>query len=65
MAVHEFMCPKCGRRVELQRSISEDSAPLCCEEDCGGIPMIQQISLSSFRLRGSGWSSDGYAKPGK
>jgi putative FmdB family regulatory protein len=64
MPTYEFRCQKCGHRIELQKSLGDQTVPLCCEEECGGLPMVQQISLSSFVLRGRGWSSDGYSGSG-
>ncbi len=64
MPRYEFRCPKCGHLVEIQRSIHDESQPLCCEDTCGGIQMVQQISLSSFHLKGLGWSAEGYSKTG-
>jgi hypothetical protein len=42
----------------------DETTPLCCEDTCGGLPMVQQISLSSFHLKGLGWSAEGYSKTG-
>ena len=64
MPTYEFRCPKCGHQIELQRSIRDETVPLCCEDACGGLPMVQQISLSSFHLKGLGWSAEGYSKTG-
>lgn len=64
MPTYEFSCSKCGHRVEIAKSIRDESVPLCCEESCGGVPMVQQISLSSFHLKGLGWSAEGYSKVG-
>ena len=64
MPTYEFRCPKCGTEMELQKCMSDDSIPLCCEENCGGIKMVQIISKSNFHLKGLGWSAEGYSKTG-
>lgn len=64
MPTYEFRCPKCNQSIEIVKSMSDESVPLCCEPDCSGIPMVQQISLSSFHLKGLGWSAEGYSKTG-
>jgi len=60
MPIYEYRCPKCKKIVELQQSIKEKVAPLCCEEDCN-IEMEPLISMTSFALKGSGWAKDGYS----
>ena len=62
MPTYQFRCPKCRREIELQRSIKDESKPLCCEDSCGGIEMEQLISTTSFILSGNGWARDGYSK---
>ncbi len=64
MPVYEFCCPKCKKVIELQKSIHDESRPLCCEPDCGDIEMEQIISRSSFHLKGLGWAAEGYSKTG-
>ena len=62
MALYEYRCAKCKRTVEIQMKIGDEAAPLCCEEDCGSIPMQRILSAGSFHLIGGGWASDGYSK---
>lgn len=62
MPRYDFSCPKCKRVVELQRSIKDETLPLCCEEGCGGIEMEQIISKTAFSLKGGGWAATGYSK---
>lgn len=64
MPTYEFRCTKCGREIELQRSIKDETLPLCCEEGCDGIEMQQLISRSAFHLKGLGWAAEGYSKTG-
>lgn len=62
MPTYEFRCPKCAKVVEINRSMKDESPVYCCDENCGTIEMVQQISRSNFQLKGSGWASDGYSK---
>jgi putative FmdB family regulatory protein len=64
MPRYDFECPKCGHCVEIEKSIKDETAPLCCEESCNGIEMRQLISKSSFQLKGLGWAAQGYSKAG-
>ncbi len=64
MPRYDFRCEKCGHEIEISKSIKDDSIPLCCEDGCDGIEMVQQISLSNFHLKGLGWSAEGYSKTG-
>lgn len=59
MPSYRFRCPKCKREIELQKSIKDDSVPLCLSEDCGAIDMEQIIEKSSFILSGKGWFKTG------
>ena len=59
MPIYEFSCPNCGH-------IFEDLVTFSCV--CLLCPRCQTesekiISLSSFHLKGEGWSKDGYTKP--
>lgn len=63
MPRYDFRCTKCGLTVEVERSIRDESAPLCCAEGCdGNVTMERLISGSAFHLKGRGWASDGYSK---
>lgn len=65
MPVYEFRCSKCRRVVELQKSMSDESCPFCCEPGCDGQQEMERIiSGTSFALKGMGWASDGYSKSG-
>ncbi len=64
MPLYTFECPKCKERIELMKSIKDDSCPLCCIEGCDGIEMNHIIVGSSFHLKGLGWAAEGYSKTG-
>lgn len=57
--VYEYCCEICKREIEITQKI-DDPPPKCCQKN-----MKKNISLSSFVLRGSGWSKDGYSKRSK
>jgi len=62
---YEFRCIKCRKVIELQRSIKDETTPMCVEEGCDGQQEMEQlISKSSFALKVMGWASDGYSKSG-
>ena len=55
MPLYEFEC-ECGKRKELITSVKTTSIEC---EDCGK-DMKRLISLSSFKLKGTGWAFDNY-----
>lgn len=59
MPIYEYKCEKCELETEHLQNIDDD-APRC--EICGRV-LKKIVSLSTFFLKGTGWSEDGYAKP--
>lgn len=59
MPIYEFACAQCGAVFELMRKISDRNEVACVQ--CASTQTRQQISLTAFQLRGSGWAHDGYA----
>lgn len=57
MPVYEYECAHCHFRAEISQGMN-DPDPQCpvCYRD----PMDKKISKTSFTLKGSGWSKDGY-----
>jgi putative FmdB family regulatory protein len=53
MPIYEYRCEACHVPTEIMQK-STDPAPAACEK-CGKGPMIKQLSLSSFALKGTGW----------
>lgn len=58
MPIYEYRCRACGHEFDkLQRMNAE--APPCSA--CGEPQTERKVSLSSFRLKGSGWYKTDYA----
>lgn len=62
MPLIEYLCKECGERLEVLQKISDEDIEIC--KKCGG-KLKRLISLSSFHLKGGGWSKDGYRKETK
>ena len=60
MPIYEYECQQCGKLSEHWLR-AHDPAPDKCPH-CQGGPLVKQISLSSFHLKGSGWYATDYAK---
>jgi len=58
MPIYEYQCNKCGKTHEFWQKVSEAPVKEC--PDCGGL-LHKLVSLSSFQLKGGGWSIDGYS----
>ena len=59
MPIYEFECVKCSTTDEKLLKINYDDVIICSE--CGSL-MKQIISSNVFRLKGNGWSKNGYDK---
>jgi putative FmdB family regulatory protein len=53
MPIYEYQCEACSKSTEVMQK-STDPAPATCES-CGKGPMVKQLSMSSFALKGTGW----------
>ena len=63
MPYYDFQCPVCGSKIEISRSIRDDSSVVCTAEVEGKpccADMVKLISATSFQLKGGGWFKDGY-----
>lgn len=58
MPVYEYECNGCQKIFEVQQRIADAPVSVCPE--CGG-NVRKLISMSSFRLKGGGWYTDGYS----
>jgi putative FmdB family regulatory protein len=58
MPLYEYACKSCGKKIELMRSISDDSIVSCpdCKSECQKL-----ISATSFQLKGTGWYKTDYS----
>jgi putative FmdB family regulatory protein len=62
MPSYDYECKKCGV-FEVQQSIKDPpltECPKCKKKGKKSSPPKRLISLSSFQLKGGGWSSEGY-----
>ena len=53
MPIYEYLCAACNSATEIIQKAS-DPAPESCAQ-CGQGPMVKQVSLSAFALKGNGW----------
>lgn len=67
MPIYEYKCETCNStREELLtwsevEEIKQGTKQVLCSS-CN-VPMVKQISLSSFQLKGVGWHGTDYPKP--
>ena len=60
MPIYVYNCKRCKHIVEELQGMSDKLLTTCpkCQQ-----PTLEKIlPISSFRLKGSGWSPDGYSK---
>jgi putative FmdB family regulatory protein len=53
MPLYEYKCSACSHLDEVLQKMS-DPAPEACSQ-CGKGPMVKQMSMTSFALKGTGW----------
>jgi len=58
MPLYEYLCKKCGHRLEKIQMFSDKPLKKCPE--CGG-PLEKLISASAVQFKGSGWYVTDYA----
>ena len=61
MPLYEYLCKKCGHRLEKIHKFSDKPLKKCPE--CGG-PLEKLISAPSVQFKGSGWYVTDYGKKG-
>lgn len=65
MPRYDFECAVCHNVIELQKSIHDETAPLCFAPGCDGKHEMERlIGGSTFHLKGLGWAAEGYSKTG-
>jgi predicted nucleic acid-binding Zn ribbon protein len=61
--LYSLKCAKCGSLSSRQLSVDDRTCQQCAVRKkrrvCGGSLKVQ-VAPSSFTLKGSGWSKDGY-----
>ena len=62
MPLYEYICTACGHEFELIQKFSDKPARSC--PACNKARVKKKVSLAGFQLKGGGWYSDGYTKPG-
>ncbi len=63
MPIYEYECKNCGKITEALQSFSDPPLKKC--EYCKKNKLEKMISLSSFKLEGTGWYATDYVhKPG-
>ena len=58
MPIYEYLCQKCGWRLEVIQKVSD--APLKRCSKCRG-KLEKAVSRTSFKLKGSGWYATDYS----
>jgi len=62
MPTYEYLCKACDHEFEREQRISEPPVKTCPR--CKAQKVKRLISRTSFHLKGGGWYSDLYSKPG-
>ena len=62
MPLYDFKCEECDYIEEILTSYAEKIKTVLTCPECEKETMKRQVSLSSFQLKGGGWSKDGYEK---
>ena len=58
MPIYEYQCPDCNRTVEVLVLPGDPEWASFCDKCNVGMPRI--LSVCGFKLKGPGWSYDGY-----
>jgi putative FmdB family regulatory protein len=62
MPVYEYQCKGCGHEFEREQRISDPPVKTCPK--CKAKQVKRLLSAPRFHLKGGGWYSDLYSKPG-
>lgn len=63
MALYSYKCTICGNEEEHLVSIVKQDHPTECEK-CQGLLKKNEVNVTSFNLKGSGWYQPGAPKKG-
>jgi putative FmdB family regulatory protein len=53
MPIYEFKCSVCQISIEVEKSMHEESQPLCCGQN-----MSRTYSTFGLQFKGKGWGKD-------
>jgi putative FmdB family regulatory protein len=53
LPTYEYECIECGIKYEVQQSMTDTAAPLCCTKS-----MRQIYSAPGLSFKGTGWGKD-------
>ena len=62
MPIYEYECSACGHRLEVIQKMSEPPKTDCPE--CGEAKLKKLLSVTGFRLKGSGWYETDFKNSG-
>ncbi len=63
MPIYEYHCNQCDRDMEILQDITDDPRSECPK--CQSTDFHKKVSVSSFRLTGSGWYKTDFQSPCK
>jgi putative FmdB family regulatory protein len=58
MPIYEYLCEKCGNRIEVLQKITDEPLKRC--RSCRG-KLEKVVSRTSFQLKGGGWYKTDYS----
>lgn len=64
MPIYDFKCSKCGTIKEALVKSTEGPYEVWCPK-CDSPMDKEEVQLSNFQLKGSGWYKDGYSSAKK
>lgn len=63
MPIYEYECTACGHQLEVLQKVSDSPLREC--PACGEPALKKLLSLSAFRLKGTGWYETDFKDSGK
>ncbi|MFY9555348.1 MAG: FmdB family zinc ribbon protein [Blastocatellia bacterium] len=62
MPIYQYVCEKCGSRIEVLQKVNDPPLKRCTK--CRG-KLAKTVSRTSFQLKGSGWYATDYSQEDK
>ena len=62
MPIYEYQCQACGHHLETLQTVHEEPLHTCPE--CGKAALKKQVSITSFKLEGTGWYATDFKNKG-